>query len=230
MEEEEKQERTFEEKVRKKESTVTETTKIAIKAEKLRWMLLLLLLMLMMLLLHRLALKFVPNPFFVYTWDFAMHTVHIHHSPTYTHIWVRASEKKLAREWRVCVNIVSTQKSTVNILVLVLIIERKRSGNLQTIATLNLTHVNIIPVRGKLENFQNTHADELYYTVVLGWELLIYVYEKIECIRRHKKCITHSHTLTHTRGSKWFYDIMWVIKISSRLSATVMDTKITLKQ
>lgn len=36
MEEEEKQERTFEEKVRKKESTVTETTKIAIKAEKLR--------------------------------------------------------------------------------------------------------------------------------------------------------------------------------------------------
>lgn len=146
-----------------------------------------------------------------------MHTVHIHHSPTYTHIWERASEKKLAREWRVCVNIVSTQKSTVNILVLVLIIERKRSGNLQTIATLNLTHVNIVyeplqdqlnPVRGKLENFQNTHADKLYYTVVLGWELLIYVYKKIECIRRHKKCITHSHE--HTHRSKWFYDIYHV--------------------
>lgn len=84
-----------------------------------------------------------------------MHTVHIHHSPTYTHIWVRASEKKLAREWRVCVNIVSTQKSTVNILVLVLIIERKRSGNLQTIATLNLTHVNIVyePLQDQLNHY-----------------------------------------------------------------------------
>lgn len=134
-----------------------------------------------------------------------MHTVHIHHSPTYTHIWERASgKKKLAREWRVCVNIVSTQKSTVNILVLVLIIERKRSGNLQTIATLNLTHVNIVyeplqdqlnPVRGKLENFQNTHADKLYYTVVLGWELLIYVYKKNRMYTTSQKM---HHTLTRT--------------------------------
>lgn len=33
---------------------------------------------------------------------------------------------------------------TVNILVIVLIIERKRSDNLQTIATLNLTHVHML--------------------------------------------------------------------------------------
>lgn len=36
------------------------------------------------------------------------------------------------------------QKMTVNVLVIVLIIERKRSDNLQTIATLNLAHVHML--------------------------------------------------------------------------------------